>query len=115
MITFKKLENGNLRLSATKGHKRELRQYWKEHGEIDALVEATEHYWANGWGVYPDGVVGYLTNAPIICDDVTIDEDGNPISFGKTWWYPNYQIKDCIEEMLKNEFVDFKLASNGEK
>ena len=115
MITFKILDNGKLRLTATRGYKRKLRQCWEEHGEIVTLMDATEHYWTNGWGVYPDGVIGHLTNAPIICDDASIDDDGNPISFGKTWWYPNYQILDCIEEMLKNGFVDFDIASNGEK
>ena len=113
MLEFTELENGKLRITCKKGYKRELRQYHKQHGEINTFLEYTEHYWANGWGVFPDADVLYqMTNAPVISKDATSEDDGSNTLNGPAWWYPNYMITDFIQEILDHGFVDFEFWEN---
>ena len=109
ILTFKELKNGKLRISYLKGHKKELREYHNEHGEIDTMMEETESYWTNGWGVFTGDQLGQLTEAPIIAKESYFEEDSSHTLNGPAWWYPDYQVTDFIEVILDKGFIDFDL------
>jgi hypothetical protein len=109
MITFTKLDNGKLRLTASKGYKRELRQRYIDRGGSDTFEDGTESYWTNGWGIFSADLLGQLSSAPIIVEDLTINDDNSRTLNGNAWWYPDYQILDPVEEILKHKYVDFDL------
>jgi hypothetical protein len=45
-----------------------------------------------------------VTAAPILCDNVLRDDSGDIAAVERIYWYPDYQIRDEIEE-LRDKFV----------
>jgi len=111
IVTFKKLANGKLRISLDKkkGYKQELREAIEKWGVIQGLMEITEYYWCNGWGVHTGDQLGQLSDAPIICENSTNEDDGSITLHGKAWYYPQYMIYSPLEKILENGYVDFDL------
>lgn len=58
--------------------------------------------------------IGALTSAPIIADDVQHDDDGKVIDVGRVWWFPNYQIEDFTETLIRDGMVTFDLAAHDD-
>lgn len=106
---------GNLVISRRRAEKSELQEILdksthKDHGFLADLLEHT------GWGpngrlaqVAPEDV-GALTDAPILTDDLVIDDHGEMTVHGRVWWFPNYQIESFAETLIKTGKVTFQLA-----
>lgn len=112
MLNFKVLDNGDLRLTCEKGYKRELRKDNKEHGEVETFMQATERYWANGWGVFTADTLSQLSEAPVIVQESTSEDDGGWTLNGNAWYYRDYMIHNFIDKILKDGFVDFTFWQN---
>lgn len=65
-----------------------------------------------GWDPVPPQVVGALTEAPIVSDDSSIDDDGE-WHVGRAWWYPNYMIDDPVAVVAERGWVRFQNAENA--
>lgn len=111
------LPSGSLKLSLTSPEERgdilELMDYdhWTE---MDVLLMLLEPYMCNG-GFEPfdaghgNPFVG-LTDAPCIAESIDVLDDGKKEIVGRCWWYPQYETKNCMEELACNEFVIFASA-----
>lgn len=73
-----------------------------------AFAELIEYHLANGWTLLDPEDVGALTASPILSEEVQYDEDGNIASVGRVYWYPEYQVKSEIEELLEDGEVVFR-------
>lgn len=51
--------------------------------------------------------LGALTDAPILTDELEVDDEGKPVRFGRVWWYPQYEHKDCAQELISKGKVTF--------
>lgn len=113
-ITLKELDNGNLSLTLTKEGEEELLDKGENINEDEKLLqELLEDAFGNGWTyIYPEQIDA-LTNAPIIGYDVEIDDKGVLVNVDKVWWYPDYQIKNPIEVMLRDGSVEFISADKN--
>lgn len=113
-ITLKELDNGNLSLTLTKDGEEELLDKGENINEDEKLLqELLEDAFGNGWTyIYPEQIDA-LTNAPIIGYDVDIDDKGVLVNVDKVWWYPDYQIKNPIEVMLRDGSVEFISADKN--
>lgn len=103
-------ENGNLVISATREAKKDrerfLEMYWEE-----AIFYLLEDHFCNA----PFGVqslewigaeeVGALTSSPILSDCAIRDDDGKLQSVEYVWWFPDYAVKNEIEEILNGKCV----------
>ena len=120
MIKLTELDNGSLRISLEKGHKRELRKlikvlgYWCVWSELFELSNLT----GNGWGIVSGDDLGQLTDAPFILSGFLPPEESEDVfdmtkwTYEKGWWFPNYQVENEIETLLIKGFVDFIAISS---
>ena len=103
MIRAQIQKDGYLKITADNEGRKELAHafdasykgglYAPEVIVIDALHDQF-HFILPEW-------VGALTDAPILADDLTIEDDGTVSFVGDTWWFPDYQVTDPWE-VLKN-------------
>jgi hypothetical protein len=74
--------------------------------DISTLLDDSR-YLGNGYWDLTDRIG--LTSSPIIGYDIETDEDLNYVS-GDVYWFPNYQVENPFETLLKEGFVIFKLG-----
>ena len=107
-MDFDILENGDLKITASKDLRDELGQdseLWQETFEEAVPVD--------GWSFVAPEDIGALTDAPIICDDNwTVEDDGTFQIFPETkvWWFPNYMVENPMETLATTGEVIFTAA-----
>lgn len=87
-----------------------IERYGEEnpYPNISTLLDDSR-YLGNGYCDLTD-MIG-LTSSPIIGYDIEIDDNINYVS-GDVYWFPNYQIENPFETLLKEGSVIFILAEN---
>src|SRR4051812_18821518 len=101
------LANGNLEVALTAEDDRdEVRERMSGYNWTDIF----EQEFCNGWGPVPPEAIGALTDAPILTDDLSVEDDGTPVVLGRVWWFPNYQVEDPAETLANEGRVVFTLA-----
>ncbi|MDO5947978.1 hypothetical protein [Burkholderia cepacia] len=55
--------------------------------------------------------IGALTDAPMLSDAIDLQDDGSIVVLGNVWWYPNYQVEDFAERLIKRGSVTFQAAA----
>lgn len=100
-VRMERLPNGNLRMHLTS-----YGSGWAE------AVETTRQYGGNDveklrhmlrttdYHIIRPEQIGALTDAPIIGDNEET----------LVWWYPAYEVRDCVEIAVRDGYVDFELA-----
>ena len=105
-------ENGNLTLKLPKGELEEQ----DLNDEIYALSQLLEPCWSNGqYYVFDASQLGHMSEAPLIAEDASSDDNGAWTTYGRVWWYPDYQVSNCMEELRENGEVTFAFAYNSEE
>lgn len=107
MVNLKILENGSLRLEWDSDYDEDDREWLETLPPISRLHEVMESNIGNGWGVHFADELGQLSNAPVITEDHTFEDDGTIVISGKIWYFPNYMIVCPIAKLLENGHVDF--------
>ena len=102
-------ENGNLIISCEAEDKPEIMEFYDEHSEMATILEFTEHYWTNGWGVHSADELGNLSEAPLFAEESTIEDDGSIVLGNRVWYHPNYQIESLVEIVLEKGFIELPL------
>lgn len=72
-----------------------------------AFAELVEYHLGNGWELLSPAEIGAITESPILSKEVERDEDGNLVSVGTVYWYPEYERKSEIEELLRRGEIVF--------
>lgn len=117
-ITCTILDSGDLRLSVDPETAVELREalresYWQAFGD---LMESES---CNG-GFTPfdagqaNPAVG-LTSAPCIAESMDYDDDGRATINGRFWWFPDYAIRDPLDELARDGETVFAFGGNTEE
>lgn len=99
--------NGNLKITRT-GDFRPIEQIRDAEGINAALLALLEHHLANGWEMVPPKDLGALTSAPILSDEIERDEDGQITAAGRVYWYPDYAVRDEIQELREKISIVFQ-------
>jgi len=66
---------------------------------------------SNGWSFVRPEDVGALTDAPIISEDVDTDDQGNVRNVGTVYWYPEYDVRDPVAQLLENGYIEFVIGT----
>lgn len=101
-VDLQKTEGGELRIALTENGQTEFSTIIEErdrHGINAALRALLEDHLCNGWEMVPPEDLGALTSAPILSDEISRDEKGRVTEAGRVYWYPDYQVRDEIEEI----------------
>jgi hypothetical protein len=78
--------------------------------DIDAdgrLAEVIEWQLANGWSLVRPEDIGALTGAPILSEDLDTDDHGHVRNVGQVYWYPEYDVRDPVAQLLEHGYVEF--------
>lgn len=106
---FDKQANGNLRITLLEEARDDVQEIAASQ-ELDAdnkLAQVIEWQLSNGWSMLRPEDVGALTDAPILSEDVDTDAQGKVRSVGTVYWYPSYDVRDPVAQLLQNGYVDF--------
>lgn len=114
-MQFEVLENGNLSITKAPEDTDMLDNILTKHGgdDLSCMSELLEETgWSpNGrlYSVEPEWI-GALTDAPILTNDRTIEDDGTGTVHGKVWWFPNYMVENFMETLQRTGTVCFQAA-----
>jgi hypothetical protein len=108
------LPNGNLEITCNRNDKPGLRDMLaKTHNDGILLAELLE---STGWQpngrlhqISPEDVAA-LTDAPMLTDDMTVEDDATVTVHGQVYWYPNYMVTNFMEELLNEGRTIFQRA-----
>lgn len=101
------VENGQLHIRLDPDAREEVEELLEKPVD-QAFADLIEWHLGNGWTLLDPDDVGALTASPILSNDVQWDEDGNIVSVGRVFWFPEYQVKSEIEELLEHGEVVFR-------
>ena len=113
MIRAKVQADGRLKITADNVSRTDLRNCYASGGYFKAEEMVQEDIWRWNFQFTLPENIGALTDAPIICDDLSIDDAGTVISVGDVWWFPNYQITDPWQDLKDRGRVFFDAEENN--
>jgi len=93
---------GNLEIRLNRSGRRhfsEIREQRDALGTNAALHALLEDHLCNGWEMVPPEDIGALTAAPILSEEIVRNEEGRVTDVGRVYWYPDYAVRDEIEEI----------------
>lgn len=110
LLNFKKLKNGNLKITFTREGRAEAREALADgKNDFEVFADLIEYQICNGWEYIRPEEVGALTDATIISDDCERDDHGDLVKCGRV--YSNidyYQIEGDVERLLRNKELIWK-------
>ena len=101
-VDLRKTAGGDLEILLNRNGRRhfpEIREQRDAFGINAALYALLEDHLCCGWEMVPPEDIGALTSAPILSDEINRDDRGQVTRAGRVYWYPDYQIRDEIEEL----------------
>lgn len=114
-MLFTKTPKGHLCLQAEPADRDMLDDLTARVGHHDTLF-LHELFEETGWSsngqlrlLSPESV-GALTDAPIVTDDMTFENDGSTTVPGQVWWFPEYAVVSLSDKLRKNGAVTLTLA-----
>ncbi len=111
-VGYKVLSTGNLILTVNNQARHELAEGWRDHHDWDRQwYDIIGPFQENGmlYPVDPDDIAA-LTSAPILTDDLIVEADGSRHVLGRVWWFPDYMVRDPLEELRNTGRVEFTLC-----
>lgn len=119
-MDFKITENGNLEISRTRKDMADLREIRAREPNND-LIQLCEILELTGWAangrlyqINPEDVAA-LTDAPMLADDVSYEDDGTVLVPGNVFWYSNYQVSNFFDVLYKEGKVIFQKAEKWDE
>ena len=112
-VDLRKSEEGDLEILLTEKGQANFDAIQEErdtHGIYAALCTLLEDHLCNGWEMVPPEDIGALTAAPILSDEIVRDDEGRITEAGRVYWYPDYAVRDEIDEVRKNTVLIFRGA-----
>lgn len=103
-MDLRKTVGGDLEILLNRNGRRhfaDIRQQRDAFGINAALHALLEDHLCSGWEMVPPEDIGALTAAPILSDDIVRDDEGRVAEAGRVYWYPDYAVRDEIEEIRK--------------
>jgi len=98
-VSLRILDSGDLEITAT-CHAHEEADHFLQLPTMGALYELLEGWLCNGWEFIDPEKIRALTKAPILTDEIIYSDTGIE-RIGNVWWFPNYQIENEVETLLK--------------
>lgn len=109
--------DGGLKLTADNAMRAHIAHQLREGNRDRVLWDAFEDEINNG-GFTPfdagdaNPFVG-LTSAPCIAESMTTEDSGENVVIGRLWWFPDYMIRDELEELRDRGRVVYTLATEA--
>ena len=101
-VDFEKTADGNLHILLNRNGRRHFAEIQEQRDALGinaALYALLEDHLCGAWEMVPPEDIGALTAAPILSDEIVRDEEGRVTEAGRVFWYPDYAVRDEIEEI----------------
>lgn len=101
---------GDLRITLTAQGRLDLERLLTQHPDWDdeeIFVELIDHQLMQGWYIIPLQQVRYQTRSLMLTNSVTYDAQGNLITTGKAYWYPQYEVEPYTTTLFKQGYLLF--------
>lgn len=106
LVDLEKLENGNLKVTLTEEGRSEIIDSFEVNKRAPDLYVLMEHHLCNGWTALNPEDIGALTGCEdIYTDDYAMDDEGGYEYIGRVYWYPQYETKNPVIELLRHGFI----------
>lgn len=109
-IEIEKGEDG-ITMKLTEAGREELRDLRTEEewakGTDAILLDLLEDHLANGWEVIQPEEIDALTSALILSDTVVRNDNGEVVSVGTAYWFPDYAIRSEVNDLWNHGEVFF--------
>lgn len=114
-LTVTVLPSGDLQLAAGNRTRSDIKEMQAHHDSLSILADLLEPYWTNGsFEPFDSGeanpFVG-LTTAPCIAEALDTHDEGQREIVGRFWYFPNYMIRDPMDDLKEHGRVIFSLAT----
>lgn len=111
-MKYEILENKDLRLILEPEEKEDVADLLERcsHRDHGFLADLLDHAgWSQNSVLYPTSSdqIGGLTNAPMITDELEINDSGTVEHIGRLWYYGDYAVKSFAEELLEEGQTTF--------
>ena len=110
-VDLRKTTSGDLEIRLNRNGRRHfanIREQRDTLGINAALYALLEDHLCGGWEMVPPEDIGALTAAPILSDEISRDDQGSVTQAGRVYWYPDYQVRDEIDEIRRNHVLLFQ-------
>jgi hypothetical protein len=110
-VGLQKAGDGNVHIRLTRNGRRwftDIREVRDAFGSNAALCVLLEDHLANGWELVPPEDIGARTAAPILSDEIVRDDRGEVAELSRVFWFPDYAVRDEIEELHTRFVVIFR-------
>jgi len=110
-VDLAKTEGGDLEISLNDGGRAnfaEIEEARDRYGSQAALCLLLEDHLSDGWEMVPPEDLGALTAAPILSDEIARDDQGEIVEAGRVFCFPDYAVRDEIDELRTNLAVLFQ-------
>lgn len=105
---FEKQPNGNLRIVLLEEGRESVEEIAAKEITADSkLAETIEWQLSNGWSFLRPEDIASLTDAPMLSEEADFDNQGTAYNVGKVYWYPQYDVRDPVAQLLENGYVEF--------
>jgi hypothetical protein len=112
-VDFEKQANGDLRIILQPETREDVEDIAVQEWTADQkLSEVIEYQLGNGWSWVNPEAIASLTDAPILSEQVETDDDGTVTHVGEVYWYPQYEVTDPVQQLLRDGFVVFERGSD---
>lgn len=105
--------SGDLRIALTAAGREEAETFRIErhqHGTWAALVCLLDDHLSGGWELIAPEELAALTSAPILGTGIDRDDQGQLRGVEHLYWFPDYAVRDEIEELLTAGEITFARA-----
>lgn len=83
--------------------------------DLEILSCLLEPCWTNGqYYVFDASALGHMTEAPLIADSADCDDDGKWTTQGPVWWFPGYEVENCMDTLRDCGEVVFTFAYDSD-
>jgi hypothetical protein len=110
-VDLEKAADGNLHIHLNRTGRRYFADIAEQRdalGIYAALYAILEDHLCTGWEMVPPEDIGALTAAPILSDEIVRDDEGRLTAAGRVYWYPDYAVRDEIEELRSHLMLVFQ-------
>jgi hypothetical protein len=111
-MNFRVLRSGDLLITADNQSRSNLAYWLRQSRNSAELAVCEEARGGHNYELVAGGDLCALTDAPLIAQETTVEDDGTRLFYGKVWKHEDYMLHDYLEELVRKGRVIFSLGAD---
>ena len=106
------LPSGDLLITADNQSRSDLAYWLLQNRSSAELAVCEEARGGHNYELITGTELCALTDAPLIAEEMTIEDDGTKVFYGKVWKHEDYMLCDYLEDLVRKGRVVFSLGAD---